>query len=95
MRVVFRRAARNDLWRLIDWLEQQSPAAARRADTEIKAGLRSLSEHPHSGMAVGDHWREKPIRFGAHGFVVRYLIATDRIEVIRVFHTAQDRTDRD
>ena len=92
MRVVFRRAARDDLWRLIDWLEQQSPAAARRADAEIKAGLRSLADHPHSGMAVGPLWRERPVRFGAHGFIVRYLIATDRIEIVRVFHSAQDRS---
>ncbi len=92
MKVVLLRPARDDLFRLLTWLEERSPQAARKASAQIRSGLADIGQFPRAGRAVGPIFRERPIRFGRDGFKARYRIATDRVEIVRLFHGRQDRS---
>ncbi len=91
MRVRLSHAARVDLRRQIDWLSEQSPKAGRKAVDRIFAMVSLLSDFPYLGERLSGSVREKQVRFGRDGFVIRYDVRPDEVFVERIFHTRQDR----
>lgn len=76
---------------LTDWLSERSPAAGDKAMVAIASVFEALAAFPRIGVELPDGTREKGVRFGRDGYIIRYQV-TDRLVVVRrVFHTRQDR----
>ncbi|WP_304171105.1 type II toxin-antitoxin system RelE/ParE family toxin [Phenylobacterium aquaticum] len=86
MRVRFTRRAFNDLMAQVDWLEQFSPDAARRASQSIQDTLAWLADYPLAAPRVDADHRDVAVRFGRDGFFIRYRIDREDLVVVRVFH---------
>jgi plasmid stabilization system protein ParE len=91
MRVILTRRAERDFEAQVRWLQQHSPAAGRAAALRIVEILDLLSHFPDTGMVVHGTTREKYVRFGRDGFVIRYRRSGDSLRVHRIFHSRQDR----
>ena len=76
----------------MDWLQERSPKAGRKAVDRIFATISLLQDFPHLGQALTESVREKQVRFGRDGFVIRYEVRPDEVFVERIFHTRQDRS---
>ncbi len=81
-----------DLRRQIDWLSEQSPKAGRKAVDRIFATISLLSDFPYLGETLTGSLREKQVRFGRDGFIIRYDVRPDHVLVERIFHSRQNRS---
>ncbi len=84
-----------DVERLRTFLEQTNPDAARRALAHIWTAIERLQDFPALGTPTDDaDIRQMMIRFGAFGYIVRYVVApeTKDILVTRVWHGREART---
>lgn len=75
----------------IDWLFDRSPTAAERAALNLFDAIDLLADFPRMGVTADGVIREKHVRFGRDGFVIRYRPESDAIVVLRIFHGRQDR----
>ncbi len=95
MKLAFARAARSDLVRLRSFIAEHDPAAAERAANRLIRGIERLVRHPRLGKRVPtgpDARAPEEIRDWLVGdYVVRYLIASDRVFVLRVWHGKEQR----
>lgn len=95
MKLAFAREARNDLVRLRAFIAVHDPAAAGRVARRLIRGIERLMRFPRLGRRVSigpdqvapDEIREWPVG----DYVVRYLIAGDRVIVLRVWHGREQR----
>lgn len=89
-RIIITRTAQRDFERLRQFLETQSPEAAKRAAKLIKESIRSIAQFPESHRPVLDMMfhRERIVDFGSSGYVVRYFYepSKDEIIVLRMRH---------
>lgn len=88
-RLIWTRAALNDVERLRNFLKSKDPDAARRAVARIHSGVRRLQDYPMIGrasVAGGSENREWPIAFGASGYVVLYRFVENAIFLVAVRH---------
>jgi plasmid stabilization system protein ParE len=90
-RVVLALAVRRDLERLADFLAAKNPQAAERAAAAIKAAIRSLETFASRGRPVVHELRELNVDFGRDGYVTQYRVEPERVVVLRIFHTLEDR----
>jgi plasmid stabilization system protein ParE len=96
VRLAFSREARSDLVRLRAFIAKHDPAAAERVGRRLIQGIERLIRNPRLGRRVTvapDQTAPEEIRdwpVGDH--LVRYLIAADRIVVLRVWHGKEQRT---
>ena len=81
--------AYSDLTNIADYIEQESPAAASRVIQRIERTLALIRTSPMIGR--------RSARPGTHEFpvtglplLVVYRLAGDTIEVLTIFHTAQN-----
>jgi plasmid stabilization system protein ParE len=92
--ILLSRDAVLDVGRLRTFLDQANPDAARRALALIWTTIDRLQEFPALGMPTEDaDIRQIVIRFGASGYIVRYIIVpeTKDILVTRVWHGREAR----
>jgi toxin ParE1/3/4 len=83
-----------DVERLRTFLDQTNPDAARRAIALIWTAIERLQDFPALGMPTEDaDIRQIVIRFGASGYIVRYVIIpeTGDILITRVWHGREAR----
>jgi len=76
-RLVWTRAALNDVERLHAFLAPMNPAAARRAAQAIRQGAQVLATHPQIGRPVDDMppaFREWLVPFGDSAYVMLYRV---------------------
>lgn len=92
MTVVVSRQAQRDFAAQVGWLHRHSPQAGRRAATVIIEAIDQLNDFPHRALELEPTVREKHIRFGRDGFVLRYRIKGRRVTILRIYHSRQDRT---
>jgi toxin ParE1/3/4 len=93
--ILLSRDAVLDVERLRTFLDQANPDAARRALALIWTTIGRLPEFPALGMPTEDAYiRQIVIRFGASGYIVRYVIVpeTKDILITRVWHGREART---
>ena len=83
--------ALNDVGRLRAWLGGTDSGAARRAGRVLADAFRSLRRYPNRGQPLGAGLRERLVRFGRYGYIIRYEVREDRAIVTRVFHALEDR----
>lgn len=91
MKVILSPRAELDFEAQVKWLKLRSPAAGRKAATRIVDLIDLLADFPELGRVVQGSIREKHIRFGRDGFVVRYRLTAQTIIVTRIFHSRQNR----
>jgi plasmid stabilization system protein ParE len=94
-RLVFTRDALSDIRRLHEFLAAKNEAAAQRASAAIAAALKAIERAPqaHRLLENRPNERERIIRFGASGYVVRYRHehGGDDVVVLRIWHQREDR----
>jgi plasmid stabilization system protein ParE len=92
MKFVLLPSAREDLVEIRQYIQQQSPAAARSVAARIKQSLLLLTEQPHIGHPTDD---EEVLEWHIPGlpYSLPYRIIDNQIQVLRVFHEAQHRPE--
>ena len=90
MIVRFSQAARADIAAIHEYIFRENPNAARQVVAAIERATDRLSEFPLSGrMGAVETTRELVIP--RLPFIAVYRVTTDAVEIIAVFHAAQDR----
>lgn len=90
MRVVYTGPARADLDRIRDYLRERNPAAATKLAALIRARVTLLKTQPLMGPVVAE--RSSTRELVVQSYVLVYRVLAERIEILRVWHGAQDRT---
>ena len=91
MRIRWTPAAADDLQNIFDYLSETNPNLARSTVVEIRKAVRSLKRLPHRGRPG----REPGTRELLHTRlprIVAYRVKEDAVEVVRIWHPAQDRS---
>ena len=89
VRIVYTGPAKADLDRIRDYLKERNPAAAKHLAALIRARIKLLKTQPHMGRPVDERpgVRELVVQV----YVLVYRVLDDKIEILRVWHGAQDR----
>ena len=92
MRIVIAPRARRDLASKLGYLVDQGAAgAARRLERRITSFItRTLARHPGTGNFI-DHRDLWEIWIPRTRIVVWYRFTRDELQIVRVWHTSQDR----
>lgn len=92
MRVTYTEESINDLTRLRKFIEEKNPIAAQRAAFSILKGIDQLTIFPYLGVEVSQAPNPKMIRdLVIDHYIVRYLIQSDEINILRVWHQKENR----
>lgn len=85
--------AKQDIARLHSFLHEKNPDAARRMVDCLLQGAEQLLVFPEIGRPLEDELqrRELFLPFGAGAYVLRYRLQGERIIVIRVWHSREQR----
>src|SRR3954447_325719 len=76
-----------DIERLRTFLDQKKPDAAQRALATVWTAIQRLQEFPALGIQTKDaDVRQIVIRFGASGYIVRYVAEGNDILITRIWH---------
>ena len=91
MKVKYSPESIEDLQRVVEFVENKNPYAARRIAIDIQEGVDRLKRFPKIGLPVlkaTDSEKIRDLYFG--GYTVRYLIAENTIYVLRVWHNKEN-----
>ncbi len=88
-RPIWSTRARRDLDDKIDWLAAIDVAAASRMTDTIEARAGWLAENKRAGQQI-DGSTARSFHVLGTRYVLVYLLADDTIQILRVFHDAQD-----
>ena len=84
--------ARFDLIRLREFIRPHNPRAARRSSEKIRKAAKLILDNPAIGTPVGDREdHEFYISFGQGGYILRYQIIGQKIVILKIWHTREDR----
>lgn len=89
-RVTYRRRAIADLDAIFEFIASENPRAARAVIREVRSRVSILRDHPAAGPMradLGPGIRVLPV---PHRAVVAYVIAADKVEIVRAFYAGQD-----
>lgn len=92
MKFVLLPRAKDDLVKIRRYIQQDSPAAAQSVANRIRQSLLLLTEQPHIGHHTDDddvlEWHVPGLPYS-----IPYRIINNQIQILRVFHEAQQRPD--
>lgn len=88
--VIWQASARADVLRLVTYIAEQNPIAARRIARELVAAGDSLADFPTRGRQ-GCVPGTRELLIIAPYIIVYEVTASDRVEILRVWHGAQQR----
>jgi plasmid stabilization system protein ParE len=95
VKLALSREARDDLVRLRAFIAAHDPSAAERVARRLIRGIERLIRFPRLGRRViaapGELAPEEIRDWLVGDYVVRYLIADDRVIVLRVWHGKEQR----
>ena len=86
--VILRRIARGEFDVAADWYEARSAGRGVAFTTAVREFLSRIATRPRSHPVIHDDIREALLT--RYPCAVSYRIATDRIDVLAIFHTARD-----
>jgi toxin ParE1/3/4 len=92
VKVVWLERAVADLKAVRAYISTQNPAAAREVGARIRKTVAHLKAHPHLGRPT-DVEDIREITIAGLPYLVPYRVREDRIEILRVFHTSQQRPE--
>jgi addiction module RelE/StbE family toxin len=90
MRVQFSRAAQADIQSIYDFIAFENPAAAKRVISEIELAVNRLADFPLLGR-TGAVENTRELALSRLPYIVVYAVGEDAVEIIAVFHAAQDK----
>jgi len=90
MKVVLLPFAKEDLQEIRQYISKENPTASKKVAEKIKKSLSLLSEQPHIGHITDDdeilEWHIPKLPY-----TLPYRIINNEIQILRVFHEAQNR----
>lgn len=90
MKLIFSKAAVDDLVRLRDFIAQHSPETAQRVAQRLRGAIQRLVDTPQIGRPVANMLGEvRELIFGK--YVVRYEVRQRYLYILRVWHGKEDR----
>ena len=84
----------DDLTRLHEFLIDKNPHAAQQAAKCILSAVAYIQENPNIGYTI-DHdngMQELYAPFGKGAYVLQYVMDDDRILLVRIWHSREERT---
>ena len=90
MRIRWTPAAAADLQRVNDYLKDHHPHYRQPTLRKVYAAIQSLKEWPHRGR-VGREEGTRELSFSPLPYIAVYRVKDRSIEVLRIYHAAQDR----
>jgi toxin ParE1/3/4 len=93
MKIVLLVSAKEDLNEIKHYIAKDSPAASRIVAGKIKRALLLLAQQPHIGHATDD---DEVLEWHIPGlsYTLPYRIINNEIQILRVFHEAQNRPSK-
>ncbi|WP_058187616.1 type II toxin-antitoxin system RelE/ParE family toxin [Terracidiphilus gabretensis] len=82
--------AAEDLERICEWIERDSPEAARRVAQTIYHECARLKDFPYLGRASRRMEGRRELTFTPLPYIAVYQVKQDAVEISRIFHGAQD-----
>jgi plasmid stabilization system protein ParE len=82
--------AAQDLERICQRIERDSPEAASRVAKTIFEGCSQLSNFPNLGRASRRMMGRRELTFPSLPYIAVYQLKNETIEISRIFHAAQD-----
>jgi toxin ParE1/3/4 len=92
MRIRWAPSAAADLEHIFEYLQTHSPSLARSTVIKLYEGIRSLRALPHLGRP-GRKEGTRELVFAPLPYVAVYRLKDQFIEVLRIYHGAQDRSN--
>jgi toxin ParE1/3/4 len=90
MRIRWTPAAAADLQNISDYLKDHHPRYRQPTMRKLYDAVRALKEWPQQGR-VGREDGTRELLFSPLPFLAIYRVTGQSIEVVRIYHTAQDR----
>ena len=90
MNVTFTKAAQADIEEIHRYIAQENPVAAASVVAAIERATTRLSAFPLSGR-IGAVETTRELVIPKLPFIAVYQITADAVEIIAVFHAAQDK----
>jgi plasmid stabilization system protein ParE len=87
--LVYTHSAVSDLIRLRQFIAAKNPDAARRYSARLQKAIGRLADHPKLGKEL-----EEPVGVRdlvAGDYVARYSVTPDCIDLLRIWHSREDR----
>jgi toxin ParE1/3/4 len=93
IRLEWSAAALADLDRFAAFLQERHPHLAEIVAAEIMARARILVAHPLLGRAIEgrQEYRQLVLKVLNAAYVFRYAVEGERVVILRVFHSREDR----
>ncbi len=87
MKVKYSPESIGDLQRVVEFVENKNPYAARRIAIDLQEGVERLKQFPLIGLPVFKAANPEQIRdFYVGDYTVRYLITDKAIYILRIWH---------
>ena len=90
MRICWTPAAASDLEHISNYLRERHPNYHQPTIRKLYKSIRSLKESPHRGRP-GREGGTQELLFPPMPYVAVYRVQDRRIEILRIYHAAQDR----
>ena len=90
MRIRWTPAAAEDLQRISDYLKEHHPNYRQATIRKVYAATKSLKEWPHCGR-LGREEGTRELMFPPLPYLAVYRVKEQDIEVLRIYHGAQER----
>ena len=91
MKVKYSPESIEDLQRIVEFVENKNPYAARRIAIDLQEGVDRLKQFPEIGLPVLKAEDPEKIRdLYIRAYTVRYLIAENIIYILRVWHNKEN-----
>ena len=94
MKIRYSPEAIDDLQRVVEFVEVNTPFAARRIAIDLQEGVDKLKQFPKIGLPVlkaSDPEQVRDLYIG--NYTVRYLITDEIIYVLRIWHNKENEKD--
>ena len=90
MEIRWSQPAADDLERICERIERDSPEAARRVARTIYDGCAMLKDFPNLGRTSSRMPGRRELVFPALPYIAVYRVTDYAVEISRIFHGAQD-----
>jgi toxin ParE1/3/4 len=88
MRIIWRRAALNDLESIREYIAQDNPKAATRVRAAIRAAVDPLAKHPNLGRSGRVEGTRERIVVDLP-YIVVYRVREETVRILAVIHTSR------
>ena len=90
MRIRWTPAAAADLQHINDYLRDHHPRYRQPTMQKLYEAVRALKQSPQRGR-LGREDGTREFLFSSLPYIAVYRVTADSVEVVRIYHTAQDR----